>query len=545
MMNFVHHLFYMITYPLRAVVYSPGKLFAPFRKLAKLSLPAKVAILLFLFMVTGVVAVFIVKYNYRTRAAWPLFTQWWWLIAILVVVIPIVAYYALRAWLEGEISPFPDIDHAWKAGLAEMQQQGLDLSQIPLFLILGSSGEDQERSLLAASGLDLNMEETPRGPAALHWYGNPSGIYLTCTRVGCLGKLASMAEEVAALENVDPGPVLPRPADAPIYQTIVTDDEEMAADSEAQPDGFQKSPSSDIRGTMQIGSNPLGSDDFPSPAGAPSERRPVKLDHDDAIKEARRFEYLCRLIRRQRQPLCPINGILTLLPFRLIQRSEIDAIEMQRAVKKDLSNVLDVLMLRCPVTALVVGMEQEMGFREFVRRVGRERAASHRFGKGYSLSNPSSPEWMKAVSAHACGSFEDWVYTLFREEGSLSRPGNTKLYSLLVKMRGQVQDRLARVLANGFSASVFGKLGDRQDQQTEGLLFSGCYFAATGDTEDRRAFVKSVFGKLPEQQEEVQWTQAALGQDQKLQQIAQAVLVYCTALLLGLVGIIACWIFGS
>lgn len=539
MANLFHQIIYLATYPLRALAYSPGKLFAPFRKLAGLSLPAKVAILSFFFLVTCVVVLFVVDWQDPDRAAWDLFKRLWWAIAILLLVIPFVIYYALRAWLEGEISPFPDVDRAWKAGLAELEQQGLDLSQVPLFLILGSAGEGQERSLLEASGLDLNVREVPSGPAALHWYANPDGVYLVCTRAGCLSKLSAIAREVIQAETVAPGPPgapSPRPPAEPFRGTIVAGQED--APPEPQPDDEEEDrpgavPSS-VRGTMMVfgdAAEPSGSDE-PVPIKDAADKRVIKLGPQEEIEQALRLKYLCRLIRRARQPLCPANGILTLLPFGLIQRSTPEAIEVQRAAKKDLSTVDQALMLRCPVTALVVGMEEESGFRELVRRVGRERAAGQRFGKGYAVSNPPLPERMKALCAHACGSFEDWVYALFREKGALAKTTNTELYSLLVKVRQRVHRRLANVLAMGYG------LAEEQDRQGEGPLFSGCYFAATGDADDRRAFVKNVFDKLPEEQEELQWTQAALEQDAKLQQTAHLVLAYCTVLVLALVGMI-------
>ncbi len=49
------------------------------------------------------------------------------------------------------------------------------------------------------------------------------------------------------------------------------------------------------------------------------------------------------------------------------------------------------------------------------------------------------------------------------------------------------------------------------------MLFSGCYFGATGETEDRQAFVRSVFDKLPSEQEELEWTDQALEQDARCQ----------------------------
>ena len=70
------------------------------------------------------------------------------------------------------------------------------------------------------------------------------------------------------------------------------------------------------------------------------------------------------------------------------------------------------------------------------------------------------------------------------------------------------------------------------------MLFGGCYFAATGDSEDRQAFVKGVFDKLPEQQEELEWTEEAIRQDQKHHALANLGFCLSTVLLLGLVGTI-------
>ena len=197
-----------------------------------------------------------------------------------------------------------------------------------------------------------------------------------------------------------------------------------------------------IRGTMVVGGQ-AGAGDFEAEGiSAAAEKKVVRLDQHESGEQQRRLEYLCRLLRRLRQPLCPVNGVLTLLPFGLVQRSVPESTEVQRAVQRDTSTLLASLKARCPVTALVVGLEEESGFRELVRRVGRDRAVGQRFGKGFNLWNPPLPERLEAMTVHACGAFEDWVYTLFREKGSLSKPGNTSLFALLCKIRHNLQSRL-------------------------------------------------------------------------------------------------------
>jgi hypothetical protein len=541
-MYYLRQLLEMITYPLRALLYAPSRLFSGSRRLLGMSLPARIAWLMAFSLVLGAI-VAVIAFYYTNDHTFPLAKFGWFynlVVVLLIIIIPIVLYVALKLWLEGEISPFPDIDHAWKAGLAELQQHAIDLRETPLFLMLGSSGEALEKGLFEASGLSLNVREFPKGPAALHWYANADGIYLVCTNVGGLSKTAYLGHQAAEEESAPSGPMPPRQRGDALRGTIVAGGPSASISSSAVVSAApapaaaaRSSAPSGIRGTMIVGGAAAGeSDIFDSVENSPKEKHIVRLDPNEANLQERRLEYLCRLIRRARLPLSPLNGALTLLPFGLICRSVPESNEVQRATKRDLSVLLRGLMVRCPVTALVVGMEEHHGFQELVRRVGHDRAAGQRFGKGFNLSNPPLPERLEALAAHACGAFEDWVYTLFRERGSLSKPGNTRLYSLLCKIRRDVQNRLANILAIGF--------GHDPDENSaeEGLLFGGCYFAATGETEDRQAFVKSVFDKLPDQQEELQWTDRALGEDNKYQFLSNLCLGIDMLLMAGLIVLI-------
>jgi len=543
MTSWLRRLIDLITYPLRALLDAPNRLLSGSRRLWGLSLPARMALLVAVFLVLCVIITLVAFYYTQDRSfvkakVTPTFVV---IIAVLVVVIPVVLYKALKLWLEGDISPFPDIDHAWRAGLAELQRHGLDLSQVPLFLILGTAGEGQEKSLFDAARLSLNFREVPPGPSPLHWYGNADGVYLVCPGASCLSRLAAMARQVIEKEKEQTRarPAAPLPEAESIRGTIVAGREGAArqamSTSGPLPAAPQPAPapSAAIRGTMMIGSPAAALGAFDAgDGGFSAEKKVIRLEQPTAAEQEQRLQYLCHLIRRARQPLCPVNGILTLLPFALIERSMPEAIEIQRAVHRDLTVAVRVLMVRCPATAVVVGLEEESGFRELVRRVGRERAVGQRFGKGFSLGNPPAPERLEALCAHACGAFEDWVYVLFREKGALSKPGNTKLYALLCKIRRTVQARLADILAAGLGRDA------EQDPAAEAMLFGGCYFAAAGESEDRQAFVKGIFDKLLEQQEELEWTPAAYRQDNKYHQLAQLGLAADTLLLLGFLALV-------
>ncbi len=538
-------LYRLISFPielLRAVFSAPGRLLSSGRSVWGISLPARAAILVAIFLLLcGIVSFIVFPYlgwtpHFKTRMHYHVGS-----LLVLVVVIPIAVYYALKVWLEGEVSPFEDVDKAWKAGMEELERHGLDISQIPVFLVLGSSAEVQEKAVFDASRLSLNLRGLPQGPSALHWYANPDGIYIVCANTSGLSRLAAVARSVAEEDKSRPAPALAQPAGPSIRGTIVAsspDDsfqDPMARPGPAAGQAPPPSPRSvDYRGTM-VG--PGKSTDGPESAaaqdaGGPQGWRPVALRPEEAAEQDQRLAYLCTLVRRTRQPICPINGILTLIPFGLMQRGAKEGIEIQRTLKRDIATVLRVGKVRCPVTAVVVGMEEESGFRELVRRVGHERAAVQRFGRGFSVSNPPLPERLEALCAHACGAFEDWVYALFREKDALSKPGNVKLYSLLCSIRRFVQTRLGNILVN-----VYGS-DPEQDPQGEPLFFSGCYFAAAGETEDRQAFVKGVFDKLPEEQAELQWTGAALVEDAKYQRLAQVVMGFDLLVLAALAAII-------
>ncbi len=433
---YLRRFFRMLINPIRALFMSPKKVFSTGGRLFGISLPARVAVLVWFFLVIIAVIFFVIGYK-LPDSAFAEANRWArWCIVILVMVIPLILYHVLKLWLEGDVSPFEDIEKAWNEGVLELERQGLDLSQIPLFLILGSDGQQREKALFDASGLSLNIRDFPQGPRPLHWYVNPDGIYLVATEAGSLSRLAHIARKVALEEPSSPAPSLEGPSGgADIRGTIVpggsllggsvTQSGPVPVEPVGPPPGGQ----TEIRGTMEVlpGGSMVASGVVDKGGGGVSAKRPVTIPPDEGNLEDRRLEYVCQLIRRARQPVCPVNGILTLMPFGLIQRGPREGVELQKTLQRDLRTAHSVFKLRCPATAVVIGMEKESGFRELVRRVGPDRAARQRFGKGFSLSNPPIPERLEALAAHACGSFEAWVYTLFREKGSVAKPGNTKL----------------------------------------------------------------------------------------------------------------------
>lgn len=554
------------------------------------------------FLVVTVAVVWLVFFLDPLHVPWRHSVGWPRIVAILalVVVIPIAINKMLKWWTEGEPSPFPDLESSWYAGLQALASHGLSISSLPLYVVVGSASERQERALMDAAGATLLVDGVPKGQSPLHWYASNQAIYLYCSDASWTSALASLREELAAEAAAkglsspetpqaavwggdseapfDPrrpmSPSLPAspaaypatsahvPATPPAAPGLPSDStgsgagrgtlmldqflSQMNASSPPPTPTAAAPPTGEptaFRGTMMLG----GSSDLAAP---PPPQRPVMpatvevsgplpTDALPPVLVAAQYSAVClqqlrfigEMLARSRDPVCPLNGILTLIQFESIYATPAEIEELQQAIAADLATLQYATQLRCPVTALVVGLEKERGFQELVRRVGDGRAMTQRFGRKFDVRAIPTAEELTALSAHVCGAFEDWVYVLFREDAALARPGNLQLYELLSKVRCTWKTRLADILALGFGCEM------NDEAQKRSLLFSGCYAASTGETPDRQAFVKGVVEKLLEEQELVEWDAAAVRQQRRIQRAATVGVAACAALVLALAGL--------
>jgi hypothetical protein len=229
------------------------------------------------------------------------------------------------------------------------------------------------------------------------------------------------------------------------------------------------------------------------------EDQPASIPVAERDEQLAQLEYLSYRLREVREPLCSINGALVLVPLTMLRDSTREHFELPRAMQGDLATLQESLGLRFPTSTLLVGLEEHRGFEELVRRIGPERARSQRLGHRFDIRMAAVPNHLAVLCARLTGVFEDWVYAIFREHGSIARPGNSHLFGLLAQVRTDLQPRLLRILSGGFER-------DRDEAPDElPLGFSGCYFAATGRSQDRQAFVRGVFDKLTEEQNHVEW----------------------------------------
>lgn len=547
--------FEILSAPFRTALELPLKVLSAPKRLWGLTLPTRVAI------ATLVVGLLILGVDYyywlmRTResgASWH-----YGYAAGVIVALSIAVYFAVHVWLERDESQFPQIDEAWNAALNELAVQGLDLDEVPLYLVLGPHDAATTQALMAASGGKYSAAGQGLAPGApLYVFGSAEAAFIVCTvpselsRISSLASLAPVIKGNQSLKTIDPvarvygGTMTNQPGPSgrsefpdfggpktPYTETAGPESRTGGADSQIGPPAA--APQYRAQATMAPGYAP-GSAPMTF-SGAPSRpqavtHEPVKLSPEVARTAREQLEYVCRLIRKARQPYCPINGVLTVLPYSLLERSDLDAVALQKAVRSDLDQIQEAFRQRCQVISLIGGMEKEDGFLELMRRVGPEASKSQRFGKGFNPWNAPTPEQLEAVARHACGAFEDFTYALFADRRGYEKIGNPRLYELLCKVRLRIANRVADLLANAYGR-------DPDPGRPQPLLFGGCYFGATGKEEDKQVFIRSVFEKLIEQQDYVDWAESALSEDRRYQHLANICFTISGVLLLLIIGII-------
>jgi hypothetical protein len=524
-----------ITSPIRQLYllvcrFTPGS-----DSLARLSLPWKwaLATLFFLVMIFCFGAIGLIYFPDRYPWKWP---QWIGFGSPALIVIPFLVYQFVRVWLAKERSPFPDIERIWLDALDLLAQKSIFIEDTPVYLVLGGANDKFASRLLSVGGLAPSVEVPSSGdaPISVHFLEvqpKVDGIIVflnSCSQVSRLSRAASSLRHQQA--SVDWEPIAPS-----VERRSETLDASFLDSKNFRAGGnFEGSKTvTSVRDTADSGFGQIDdngtiliSDDEFSPEQFSKKQYAGQLSSNDEIDCEERLRYFCQLLREARGNDFPCHGLLSLLPVGLVETS---ANALQIAAKNDLSILRDELSMRAPNVVLVTGLEEDEGFLELMKRSQPKETGEHRFGKGADIWFLPESERLRAIGIHAAGQFEDWIYRFFKSESSLKRKHNSKLFQLLCRVRGGLSEQLSTLLANGF--------GFRPDLEpelaSEQFLFSGCYFAATGNGESEQAFVKAVLRKLMSYYTDLEWTPKALKQDRTYQLLANM------AALVGMLAVVA------
>lgn len=445
----------------------------------------------------------------------PVLRPFW--LSIIFLLIYALAWLGWWLWKllgpEQDLAEFPDIDQAWDEALRALYAAGIDLTEAPLFLVLGKphGGED---AMFNAAQLSLAVKGAPnRADAPLRVFANRDAIFVTSAGCSLLGR------QSAILAGEADGPS----AGAPTNIVPENSDEDDKFKT-LQPKGKLKDVQAVLARAREMGRDPENLTD--------AEKMEIRqlLAEEKAEDKARkprphllrnkaevdwlsaRLRYLCRIILRDRQPYCPVNGVMVLLSYNGTDTEE-DASQTGAICQHDLAAVRRTLQVNCPVFTMFCDVEAAVGFPEFIERFPNDQKA-RRLGLRFPLV-PDLPEGettqdlIERGSEWIAGSLlPTWVYKLFkletpgRDDVWKVVRGNGRLYQFLGQMRER-QGRFKRLLTRAMTP-----------EKGEPLLYGGCYLAATGrDVLREQAFVAGVFRRLLEEQNYVSWTDAALAQE--------------------------------
>ncbi|MGL4424149.1 MAG: hypothetical protein ACRCZF_26070, partial [Gemmataceae bacterium] len=233
------------------------------------------------------------------------------ILGVLLYLLSWTGYFIWQYLNATDKAEYADIEQAWRDGVKRLESAGVRLKDYPLYLVVGrpateGSGMNRDDSLFVASQLQIGMRapNTPEAPIRL--YSSSEGIYVTAGSASGWGfftdALAS-PNRGSALEGSQNGPDLTK--------TITVDNVGGGAvDPQIQEEFFylhREKASRPLSPAEQYRLRELG--ELLNQA-LPTKAKAVQLTPEELTHGPKRLAYLCDLIKNERNPVCPINGVL-------------------------------------------------------------------------------------------------------------------------------------------------------------------------------------------------------------------------------------------
>jgi len=496
-----------------------------------------------------------------------------WLPALFLQVYGIswLGWWLCRVFTSGnDKARFPDIDQAWNKIETALNRSEVDLTEKPLFLLLGTPS-GSTANFLNAGQIVRTVGKTPcDDDAPFHAYAGEEGIYICCEQTSLLGRQSTMfakARKFAEQNHVRPtGSINSTRSDAPVapdefavgptsYTAEVTPSQGTSSNENTD---FLYSSNNDIStsalpmsGATSVLSRPetkkatsssqvvsdqslalieynialidesIGDDAQTYSTPKTKKYQAAKklvlplLQHDAEISETTsRLSYLCSLIRKARDRYCSVNGIVVLIPLAGSESQEI-ANHTGMLIEQDLQAITNATQIDAPRIAVFCDIQEETGCVDLLNRFPeqqRDRRLGIKFPRLPACDRDSMGQMIVDGVNWMCQKLiPPVVNRLFQTErtGGNTEDAVNKSNERLYEFMLSIRHRSAnfeRIIRRAF-------LGNRQP----GELLRGCYLAATGrDSISEQGFTAGIFSQLFEMQNDVQWTEDALANDKDL-----------------------------
>ncbi len=490
-------------------------------------------------------------------------------------------YWTVRLWNEDLPASDKSLESAWQSGIDALEQRGIELSSVPLFLVLGCEQLSAQQRLIAESGLSLIAEPTPNFDSApVRWFIGSDRVYLFChgastmtetqRRLALYGSSALKAKfsnlvSVASSRLSDSVGI----REANIHtksttwssqfssaqthysktasslkgvgrihhstpesdQWIAVCTEQVAPDYgvSGDPQAIQSAESSLQRAEslMYMLSAPEADNARGIPARDHLEQTLGVLTSTELLQMEEMRSDLCRRLRSARKPVAAINGILVCVDAQQMECCGELVHPFGNALQRDLQSMQRCLGVQAPVSVLVENMYRVAGYSEFVRRSGLEVPEQEAIGAVFQIRRPPSPAAVRYLCQQAMRSLGLRIYGRMQPNGGVLQPGNLRLFRLLTTCRSRLLSNLCSFMTEATQWSI-------HEPTDEPIALSGLHFGSAGTNALEKGYIGRVFQQMFAQHELLNWTQLERKRQMRVRRwlFAMKVVVFALAIAL-------------
>lgn len=437
-----------------------------------------------------------------------------------------------------------DITRQWKAAKRRMTRAGIDIQRVPLFLTLGRPAGGVHH-FFSSGRFPFSLPASPVDEdAPLSVCGDRDGVFVCCNQTSLLGNFldrftASAASSAAALgipkanasrspgsecrpdDRSEQSPCPTAGAHSPAASPLLASGGGNAATLTQSRPAVATVPLSatvrameqrlaDLEYQLTLAEATPETDVLAAAESAALLEESLQLDPGVADRLTERLELICRLIAEEREPLCPLNGIVLLVPIQVTD-CDSTADEVGKRIEQDLQAVMRIMETEVSVQVVMCGLEACKGADEWLSRCPEE--TRHR---PLGVVLPAPPATETDTEGTRIDKATEWLcndllpplaYGLLRRNASdpltdrSHQEENRRLHQFVKSMRDR-GPTLSRLLHRSTaSGSAHWRL-------------RGCFFAATGsDATTGHGFTSGLMPLIHGMQHEVCWLESRRRRD--------------------------------